>query len=70
MGKMNVPGQGGSSSNKGGYETFDSGGGPTVPSSQKGEFAHQDSSDGLENYTLNKADMEHGAVPEVPAKVR
>lgn len=52
------------------YQTFDSGDGPVVPSSAKGDFAHQDSGEGLSNYTSNKADDEQGSVPEVPKTKR
>lgn len=51
-------------SEKGQYDTFDSGSGPVIPEKAKGDFAHQDSDSGL-----NKDGAEssaHGAVPEVP----
>ncbi len=51
---------------KGVYETFDSGGGPTVPEGAREDFAHQDSDGGLENYTMNEADDSQGTVPEIP----
>lgn len=43
------------------YETFDSGSGPVIP--DKGSYAHEDSSEGLESHGV-----EHGEVPEVPAQ--
>lgn len=52
------------------YETFDSGSGPVIPEKSSGDFAHQDSKTGLNDYTKNSVDNEQGAVPEVPKKSR
>lgn len=50
------------------YETFDSGGGPTIPEGEAGNFANRDSAGGLD--TSNAADSETGSVPEVPSTKR
>lgn len=56
--------KGGSSSDSM-FETFDSGGGPTVPEECKGDFAHMDDGGSYPG----EGDLgEHGAVPEVPSK--
>lgn len=60
----------GEKSSEGQYETFDSGEGPTVPDGTEGDFAHQDSEEGLNGYTLNEIDTESGSVPEVPSRKR
>lgn len=52
------------------YETFDSGDGVTVPDGEEGNFAHQDSDGGLNNYCMNSVDDDQGSVPEVPSKKR
>lgn len=68
MGKPFVkPGQGDKNSlGKGEFETFNSGDGPLVPESAKGDFDDRDGDlhcDGAD-------DVEHGAVPELPQKKR
>lgn len=47
------------------YETFYSGGGPTIPEKSKGDFDNHDSGSGLND---GGEDVKHGAIPTVPQK--
>lgn len=47
------------------YETFDSGGGPTIPAKSKEDFAHNDSGGNLGD---QGGAAEHGDIPTVPQK--
>lgn len=49
------------------YETFDSGGGPTIPPKSKEDFAHNDSGSKLGDGP-GEGGAEHGAIPTIPQK--
>lgn len=49
------------------FETFDSGDGPTIPDSKRGDYAHRDSSGGLSSKGDEGQDKEQG-IPSVPMK--
>jgi hypothetical protein len=46
------------------YETFDSGAGPVIPETAKGDFDHNDSDE-----SLTDSDQ-HGKVPETPSQAK
>ncbi len=54
-----MPGE--KAADKSAYETFDSGGGPTVPEDARGDFAHNDADP-------SDHDQDNLAVPELPQK--